>query len=151
MRIGPHIPIIINVKSVAVRDERGAGLVEFAFVLPLFVLFVFGIVEFGRAYNAKVTLTAAVREGARTAAIAKTACADPTKLQECVEQAVQGAASGLDTGSVKLEPAETTLCDAVPTPVNAKVKASYPFQYQIPLFGEGTWTLHAEGSMRCGG
>lgn len=151
MRIGTHVPIIINVRSTAARDERGAGLVEFAFVLPLFVLFVFGIIEFGRAYNAKVTLTAAVREGARTAAIAKSACADPTKLQECVKKAVQDAASGIDTGSVTLDTTETKLCDAVPTPTNAKVKASYPFHYQIPLFGEGTWTLHAEGSMRCGG
>ena len=148
MRIGPRIPIIVNVRYAAVRDERGAGLVEFAFVLPLFVLFVFGIVEFGRAYNAKVTLTAAVREGARTAAIAKTACADPTKPAECVEKSVQDAASGLDADAVNavLE----TSCN-VTAPTNAKVNATYPFSYTIPLFGEGTWTLHATGTMRCGG
>jgi Flp pilus assembly protein TadG len=151
MRNRSRVPIIHSVRRVAARDERGAAVVEFALVLPLLVLFTFGIIEFGRAYSAKIELTAAVREGARAAAIAKSACADPAKVQECVEEAVRGAASGIDTGSVTLDTAKTTLCDAVPTPTNAEVTATYPFHYQIPLFGEGTWTLHAKGSMRCGG
>lgn len=120
---------------------------EFAFVLPLLVLFVFGIIEFGRAYNAKVTLTAAVREGARTAAIATTACGTTPVLQ-CVETTTRDAASGLKSGSIDVDAA---LCDAIPTPTNASVEVAYPFKYTIPLFGEGTWTLHARGVMRCGG
>ena len=120
---------------------------EFAFVLPVLVLFVFGIIEFGRAYSAKIELTGAVREGARTAAIAKSACGT-TPIPKCVEDSTRNAATGLTAGSIAVTP---TLCDGTPAPVNASVQASYPFTYEIPLFGHGTWTLHAKGVMRCGG
>ena len=45
--------------------DRGAAAVEFALLLPLLLLLVFGIIDFGRALNAQVTLTQAAREGAR--------------------------------------------------------------------------------------
>jgi len=42
-------------------------MVEFAIVLPILLLMVFGIVDFGRALYTLNNLTAAVREGARLA------------------------------------------------------------------------------------
>lgn len=45
--------------------ERGQTMVEMAFVLPLFLIFVFAIIEIGRAWGAKQSLTIAAREGAR--------------------------------------------------------------------------------------
>jgi Flp pilus assembly protein TadG len=47
------------------RGERGAAAVEFALVLPLLVALVFGLIDFGRAYNQQITLTQLAREGAR--------------------------------------------------------------------------------------
>ena len=47
------------------RDESGAALVEFALVLPLLVMLVFGIVSAGLAYGDHLALNNAVREGAR--------------------------------------------------------------------------------------
>ena len=52
----------------AARD-RGAAAVEFALLLPVLLLLVFGIIDFGRALNAQITLTQAAREGARIAAL----------------------------------------------------------------------------------
>ena len=49
--------------------DRGAAAVEFALLLPVLLLLVFGIIDFGRALNAQVTLTQAAREGARMAAL----------------------------------------------------------------------------------
>ena len=46
-------------------DQRGASAVEFAIVLPLLVLFVFGIIEFGIIFYDKAMITNASREGAR--------------------------------------------------------------------------------------
>ena len=47
------------------QNERGVSAVEFALILPLLVLIIFGIVEFGTyIYNLQV-LTNASREGAR--------------------------------------------------------------------------------------
>lgn len=46
-------------------DERGQALAEFAIVLPLILLFIAAILEFGRAWNIKQAITDAAREGAR--------------------------------------------------------------------------------------
>jgi Flp pilus assembly protein TadG len=46
-------------------DERGQALAEFALVLPLIILFIAAILEFGRAWNIKQAVTDAAREGAR--------------------------------------------------------------------------------------
>lgn len=51
------------------RDERGGAMVEFAIVVPLLMLFVMGIVEFGRAWNTYQVITDAAREGARRAVV----------------------------------------------------------------------------------
>ncbi|HEY1068624.1 MAG TPA: TadE/TadG family type IV pilus assembly protein [Pirellulales bacterium] len=45
--------------------RRGAELVELAMVMPVMLMIVIGIVEFGRAFEAAQLLTAAAREGAR--------------------------------------------------------------------------------------
>ena len=55
---------------------KGQALVEFAVVVPLLMLLVLGIFEFGRIYNAKLVVTQAAREGARRAAITTMANAD---------------------------------------------------------------------------
>ena len=51
------------------RRERGAALVEFAFVLPVLLLLILGIIDFGRAYGAKQELIHATREGVRVYAV----------------------------------------------------------------------------------
>jgi Flp pilus assembly protein TadG len=122
------------------RDERGAAVVEFALILPVLVLFVFGIVEFGRAYSARIELTAAVREGARAVALGATS----TEAQD----ATKNGAPGLERGRITVTP---NSCTTTPAPANATVSATYPFEYTIPLFRTGTWTLKATGVMRCGG
>lgn len=120
------------------REERGAALLEFALVLPVLVLFIFGIVEFGRAYNARIELTSAVREGARAGALG----GDPVAT-------TRNAAPGLTASQIQVA---STVCPAVPVANdNVSVTATYPFHYDIPLFRSGTWTLHAKGVMRCGG
>jgi Flp pilus assembly protein TadG len=50
-------------------DDRGAAAVELALVLPLLLVLLFGIVDFGRMLNAQIVLTEAAREGARAAAM----------------------------------------------------------------------------------
>jgi Flp pilus assembly protein TadG len=47
------------------RGERGAAAVEFALVVPLLIILVFGMITTGFAYNDHLSATNAVREGAR--------------------------------------------------------------------------------------
>jgi Flp pilus assembly protein TadG len=51
------------------RGERGASLVELAIVLPIFVLLVFGVIQFGITYNNLITIRQGVREAARQGAV----------------------------------------------------------------------------------
>lgn len=46
-------------------NEEGSQLVEFAIAMPLLVVFVIGIFDFGQAFNDKLKLNGAAREGAR--------------------------------------------------------------------------------------
>ncbi len=48
-----------------IRSERGAVAVEFAILLPVFLLLLCGIMDFGHAYYMKQLVTSASREGAR--------------------------------------------------------------------------------------
>ena len=50
------------------KSEKGQSLVEFALVLPILLMLVLGVLEFGWMLNAKVTVNSAAREGARTRA-----------------------------------------------------------------------------------
>ena len=60
------------------RGESGAGLAEFALVLPLLIIILFGIIEFGIAFNRAQAVEAAAREGARLASISTSTQGDIT-------------------------------------------------------------------------
>ena len=47
------------------REEKGASLVEFAIILPLLIIVIFGIIEFSILLYDKAVITNAGREGAR--------------------------------------------------------------------------------------
>ncbi len=47
------------------RGARGQGLVEFAMLVPIFMLLLLGMLEFGFAFDQNLTLEYATREGAR--------------------------------------------------------------------------------------
>ena len=51
------------------RRRRGAAVVEFAVVAPIFIMLVFGMIEFGRAVMVQQVLVNASREGARQAVL----------------------------------------------------------------------------------
>lgn len=50
------------------RDERGAALIEAALVLPIIVVLLLGIIEFGLAFQSGAVTTGASRSGARMGA-----------------------------------------------------------------------------------
>ncbi|TMD60328.1 MAG: pilus assembly protein [Chloroflexi bacterium] len=49
------------------KEDGGQAIIELALALPMMVLLVFGVIEFGSALNHTMVLTAAAREGARVA------------------------------------------------------------------------------------
>ena len=117
--------------------ERGAALIEAAIIMPLVIMLIFGLVAFGRAYNAKVTATHAAREGVRVLAV--------TGDNTAGETAAENAAAGLDAANLTVT---STVCDpGDPTTLTV----NYVFTYQIPVFGDRTVNISETGVMRCGG
>ncbi len=114
-------------------------MVEMAIVLPVLVLLVFGIIDFGRLYNTQVTLTHAAREGIRDYAIFQ----DPVQAETVARQAV----TSFDTAP---EVMDIALSDCVPGQP-ATMTIEYDFNSSIPFLGESILTISAEGVMRCGG
>jgi len=51
------------------KQRRGASIVEFAFIVPIFILMLFSFFEYGRLFFARNVMDAAVREGARFAVV----------------------------------------------------------------------------------
>ncbi len=60
------------------KATRGQSLVEFAMVLPLLMIMVFGIIDFGMGLRSYISLTNATREGARFGAVGNPAGTYPT-------------------------------------------------------------------------
>jgi Flp pilus assembly pilin Flp len=51
------------------RQQDGAAAVEFALLLPLLILLLFGFIQFGLAFNSRIQATNAAREAARLAVV----------------------------------------------------------------------------------
>ena len=116
-------------------------MVEFAIVLPVLVLLLFGIIEFTRAYNAKTTMTHAAREGARTLAL-RGSVSD-------AQARVRASSPSLNQSSLTIT---TVPASGVCTPgQTVRVVVSYQMPYSIPMYRNGTWSLQETGVMRCGG
>lgn len=78
-------------------SERGAGLVEAAFVIPILFGLIFGIMEIGGALKSYSSAANAVRAGARMASVAgNDAMADQLVLERLAKEA-----SGLGTGEIE--------------------------------------------------
>jgi Flp pilus assembly protein TadG len=59
----------MRARRVSWRGDGGSAAIEFAIVLPILVMLVFGIVSMGQAYNTYLNVTAAAREAARALAV----------------------------------------------------------------------------------
>ena len=125
-------------------DDRGSAAVELALVLPLLLLLLFGVIDFGRMLNTQITLTEAAREGARAAALGY----DP-------DARVTRTANG-----ITLAPTVVTSCPDDDLSADASVTVSHAFQPVTPLGsllgffggqGDGGVTITARGVMPCVG
>ena len=109
------------------RDERGASAVEFALVLPVLLLLVVGIIEFGRGFQVSGTLSAAARDAVREVA----SSLDPGITDAQITITPGSCVSGTGTTTVRLT-------------------IDYELPYLTGIFGESIG-LTGTGVMRCGG
>lgn len=81
--------------------RRGAAAVEFALVAPIFFMFIFGMIEYGRAVMVQQILTNAAREGARVAILTT---ATTTSVKSAVTTYLSNAGISGATPSVSPDP-----------------------------------------------
>jgi len=67
------------------EHRRGQGMVEFALAIPIFLMLVLGIIEFGRMFLMYTSVFAGAREGARYGAAVETVC-DTSGLHDAVRR-----------------------------------------------------------------
>jgi Flp pilus assembly protein TadG len=90
------------------RRDDGSAVVEFALVSPLVIMLVFGIIEFGIAYNQQIELRSAAREGGRLAAVDNgcgnaVSCPNASTQRDNLIAATRTKAAGLaDSSSMKV-------------------------------------------------
>ena len=166
---------MVSLTSVSVlrrlrRSESGAEVIEFALTLPLLLLVVFGIIEFGFVFQQYEVVTNAAREGARIASLStygSTPAVRRTNAMARVNQYLT--AAGLDTAAATIcvgPGSNDTVCDgtisqsALPGgttcvwTTRVRVEYAHPVTFVggiIRYFGgswPGTLTLRARSTMR---
>jgi Flp pilus assembly protein TadG len=83
------------------NDERGVALVEFALILPAFVLLVFGVLDFGKAINYWLDANHLANEGARWVVVKNSTLGSPVptylRNQADTEELRSGGTSSVPT------------------------------------------------------
>jgi Flp pilus assembly protein TadG len=124
---------------ILMKSQKGQSLVEFALVLPLLVLLLFGIIDFARIFHVYLTMDHAGREAARAASIGN----DDTTVRNT---AVSDASSiGLTADKVGVTPTGTRT-----TGTNVSITINYPITFLTPVIGNiiGPLTLKDTTVMR---
>jgi Flp pilus assembly protein TadG len=125
-------------------DERGASAVEFALLLPVLMLILFGIIEFGMVMYSREVLTNASREGARAGIVQQIPKPTTGQIQTVVTNYLTG--TGINPSNVTV----TVAGAGGIFPNNLTVSTSYPYQFFAPgILGLGTSiTLTTQTVMR---
>lgn len=124
-----------------IKNQKGQALVEMAFVLPILLMLVFGITEFGRIFGAELILSNSAREGARYAAVGATDTEVVTKIINT--------ASILDNTKlfISITPSESNRKRGE----SVKIKVQYPVEIYAPIISNFTgdpYVAKGEATMR---
>ena len=136
------------------RRERGASVVELAITLPVLLVVIGGLVDFGRAFSAQVILSNAAREGVRAAAVSR-------PLAEVTSRA-RAASTGATTPSVTVTVLRggsvlgSSSCTPPDDDVRVTVRSSFTWltlEPTLKLVGAARvlpTSLTSSATMRCG-
>jgi Flp pilus assembly protein TadG len=120
------------------NGEKGQALVEFALLVPIFLLLMFSIIDFGMGFYSWITVTNSAREGARLGAVhaplnvASSPCFGKASLDQCIEDRVRDA-SDLTNEATKMT---VTITNAQGLPgQSVVVEVDYQYDLMTPLAG----------------
>lgn len=109
-------------------DERGASAVEFALLLPILMMILFGIIEFGMALYKQAVLTNASREGARLGIVQSVPAITTAQINAAIDNYLMP--TGINPASVS----RSIVAGGVTgTPVTVNLTLPYTFSV-LPAF-----------------
>jgi Flp pilus assembly protein TadG len=115
------------------RREDGQAVVEFALVLPLLLLILLGIVQFGSVFRDYIALTDATRVGARQASVSRS-IQPPSSRVPIIIARTHKAGVNLDPAKMTVT-VEPVMVDGVTPGWEASgdvtVRATYPFKVRL--------------------
>ncbi|MGZ8771083.1 MAG: TadE/TadG family type IV pilus assembly protein [Aeromicrobium sp.] len=117
------------------RRGEGQSLVEFAVTLPIFLLLLAGIVDFGMGLYSQMTIINAAREGARLGVVEFSVAepADFDTVEGLVVDRVTAMSNGLDASQLEIlvecQPAGCVSGDAVVVNVNYDYRMIWPLAF----------------------
>jgi Flp pilus assembly protein TadG len=123
------------------RREEGQALVEFALVLPVILLVLVGIVQFGLMFYTYIDLTSATRDAARRVAVSRSTGAGLTQARQVVADA---------TTAVNSANATVTLTPGGPWQAGDDVTVRVTYPYSLDVMGLVVWSgpMRAESVTR---
>ncbi len=102
------------------RDRKGAAALEFALAIPLLIMMIFGIIDFGRALAARNEMAHALGRAMRLVHL------DPTVTPQQIETALEGYLSNYDA-DLTVQIAEVSGTSFM------KVSVEFPFKISVPF------------------
>ena len=126
-------------KNKIIKSEKGASAVEFALILPILLMLIFAIFQFGIAYNNYIALTHAAREGARLAAVNF----DEDPGIDEFEARIRDSAPTVTIQSIGLSGQDGDIGDSVSVTVTGEV-----LNIEIPLAGSWPVQLTSTATLR---
>lgn len=136
----------------AQATERGAAAVEFALVVPVLIMMIFGMVDMGMAINAQAIVGNAAREGARAASFNG---ANTTATTNVVNSAAKSLIGTAPTVAITCQAKGSTTssasyCTSAVAGDSVLVQVTYTYKWLTPgILGlPGQSTIAATSQMR---
>ena len=115
------------------QSSKGQSLVELSLTLPILLILVFGIIDFGLGMRSYISLANSVREGARFAAVGNPA-GEPSDCDGVTNTTVYGRVC-VATGGLNLDELEpsVTYPSGIGPGKSVVVSADYTYNFVTPL------------------
>jgi Flp pilus assembly protein TadG len=115
------------------KNNKGAAAVEFAIVLPLLILILFGIIEFSVAFFDKAVITNASREGARVGMLFKSGTRNAASEDPIINSTIDNyiASNLISFGSTPVTASTTISRTGFSVGDTLTVTVSYPYSYLV--------------------
>ncbi|MGN7297719.1 TadE/TadG family type IV pilus assembly protein [Ferdinandcohnia sp. SAFN-114] len=121
------------------KSQKGQSLVETALILPIILMILFGITDFGRIFHAYLTLDHAGREAARVATVGSDLGTIQTTISNATDTLESDDPSNPKMVGKTVYFGSTVVTDASATPTSGeevKIELTYEVDFLTPIIGQ---------------